>query len=197
MVGSINPLVKRGNGVGPLWAVWTFAVGALASSTVLGLAMTTVGHIIHPRVSPGSLLLLGASWAILGAADLRLFGMSTPSLLRQTSSHWVLTLGIIRGWFTWGIDLGLGFSTLRVTSGFWALACVAILMPSPWSVLSISLYGVGVTTGVLAATVWLHYSELLDVIVRRLLAYQGKLRIAFGTILSAAGVAMVGNAVVR
>jgi hypothetical protein len=34
--------------------------------------------------------------------------------------------------FLWGVDLGLGFTTIRVSSLYWIVALVAMVLASPW-----------------------------------------------------------------
>ena len=81
------------------------------------------------------------------------------SIPRQTCSAWHRRFGNRKAFFFWGIDLGLGFTTYRVTSLYWLLCSVAVLLLPLWSVpLVMAFYGFGLTVG-LAASIWTERSR--------------------------------------
>src|SRR6516225_7070849 len=61
-------------------------------------------------------------------ADAGVRGATPPSIPRQTCSLWFRRFGPLRAWFFWGLDLGLGVTTYRATSLYWAAMLTAILV---------------------------------------------------------------------
>ena len=69
----------------------------------------------------------------------------TPTIRRQTRPHWWRTHGPYRAALMWGFDLGLGFTTIRVASLYWAVLVAVLLFASPASgALVFAAYGLAI-----------------------------------------------------
>lgn len=125
-----------------------YSVGALVSAALVGTGLSVLGAAVRGEVDQGTrAALLAAAAAILGLSDLGIGGLRTPSLRRQTSPVWLRRYSEPKTYLFWGLDLGLGFSTIRVTSLFW-LAAVAIVLwvPLPVAPAVAALYGAALAT---------------------------------------------------
>ena len=107
-----------------------------------------------PRPSPAS-----GRWrsrsarlgCLLLLADLR---MRTPTLRRQTCSTWYRERGAGTAWALWGFDLGLGFSTIRLSSLYWLMVLfVAAFVPPVFAPLVLAFYGLGLGVALAGAVV--------------------------------------------
>jgi hypothetical protein len=91
----------------------------------------------------------------LSAADLRLLHLTTPSVPRQTAPYLPRLIGPISAWFVWGFDIALGFSTIRVTSLYWALVLILMTSPSVWSPVILFFYVLGFVLGLLSVLLYI------------------------------------------
>jgi hypothetical protein len=152
MIGVIGPLVQgkrelRGS-VGP---VALFALGAVAGAAATGALIGVLGAVAGGRVP---VLAVGVAGCVLLLADLGFLGLRTPTLRRQTCSTWYRERGARRTWAFWGFDLGLGFSTIRLSSLYWLMVLVVAAFVSPWlAPLVLAFYGLGLGTAFAAALV--------------------------------------------
>lgn len=153
MIGVIGPLVKgkrelRGS-VGP---VALFGAGAIAGAVFTGSVIGVLGAMLQPLAGERTLaLVVGGVGCALLLVDLRL---GTPSLQRQTCSTWYRDRGARRAWALWGFDLGLGFSTIRLSSLYWLTALFVAAFVSPWlAPLVLAFYGLGLTAAFAAAVI--------------------------------------------
>jgi len=148
MVGVIMPLVQAARRT-TSWKVLLlfYGLGAIASSALLGLALAWVGT--HVRVAASTAeIAISALGLILAASDARMGPLRTPSLRRQTRPAWYRTLGSQRAFLFWGLDLGTGFSTIRVGSLYWLLIpLVAFLVPASVAPLVTGAYGATLAAG--------------------------------------------------
>jgi hypothetical protein len=121
----------------------TYASGALTSSVAVGAAFGLLGQVtIAGQLPVGGIL--GTSGLCLAICDLNLFGAKTPSLRRQTCPVWWRRWGGPPAAALWGLDLGLGFSTIRITSAWWLVGLASILLATPWmGALTLGMYGLG------------------------------------------------------
>lgn len=113
-----------------LWSL--YALGALVSSMTLGSILGLIGSQVVPRQWQSQIIALTAVLGIgLACCDFGIGGARTLTLRRQTCPVWWRTLG--RHWavFLWGLDLGLGFTTIRVASLYWIVFLMVILFASP------------------------------------------------------------------
>lgn len=127
------PLVKVANKPGKwLGLVGLYSIGALASSAALGALLGLLGVWLLPgQWAFIALTIVGGIGILLALCDLGVGGTATPTLRRQTCPVWWRTLGQARAMFLWGIDLGLGFSTIRIASLYWIVVLVVFVLASP------------------------------------------------------------------
>ncbi len=133
-----------------------YAIGAILSSTLLGAVLGSLGSVL---ISPQWRLLALVSVALVGigmaACDFGIAGMRTPTLSRQTCPIWWRTFRRSLAAFLWGLDLGLGFTTIRVASLYWIVALMAVVLASPFTgALILSGYGLALTLN-LSVGIWL------------------------------------------
>lgn len=122
------------------------ALGGVALSTVAtgtGLAFQRIG--IHADVK---VAIVGTVAAVLGMAD---WSGHTPQWFRQVPQRFIHqlppgTLGVV-----WGLDLGLVFTTKKVTS-LWTIALLGLLVLRPTTLLVVIPLGSTVTA--LAIVLW-------------------------------------------
>lgn len=88
-------------------------------------------RILPHRWVPGATATAAVIGIALALCDLGVGGARTPTLRRQTQPLWWYTLGHVGAMFLWGLDLGLGFTTIRVASLYWAIALVVFTFASP------------------------------------------------------------------
>src|SRR5689334_4905487 len=146
MIGVIGPLVRgkrelRGS-VGP---VAVFALAAVAGAATTGTLIGVLGG-AGARVPA---IAVGVAGCVLLLADLVL---GTPTLRRQTCSTWYRERGHRRTWAMWGFDLGLGFSTIRLSSLYWLMVLfVAAFVAPVLAPLVLAFYGLGLGVAFAAA----------------------------------------------
>jgi hypothetical protein len=148
MLGVAMPLVQAAQ----RWRSWIFVAGAFAAGAVIGsfsigLITWGIGSQLQRHVPESSRYgLVGVVGLLLLAADTGIGRLRTPSLMRQTSPHFFQRLGPVKAFVLWGIDIGLGFSTIRVTSLYWfALAAAMLAAPPRLAPALLGMYGVGLS----------------------------------------------------
>lgn len=155
MIGVIKPLVKAADSGRALFlGLALFVLGTLVSAGLVGMVTGGIGSTVATVLpSHAATVVLGALAVTLGVADLRLFRLRTPGIRRQTASYLLRALGPL-GWLVWGLDLGLGFSTVRMTSLYWyALAGVLLGFGNIGGGLVVcAWYVAGLCAGVLSVT---------------------------------------------
>jgi|SRR5919109_985983 hypothetical protein len=152
MIGVIGPLVqgKRELG-GSVRSVTVFALGAVAGAATTGTLIGLLGAAGGRRVPA---LGVGLAGCLLLLADLGFLGLRTPTLRRQTCSTWYRERGAGFAWPMWGFDLGLGFSTIRLSSLYWLMALFVAAFVSPvLAPLVLAFYGLGLGVALAAAAV--------------------------------------------
>jgi hypothetical protein len=90
--------------------------------------------------------------ALLLAADLGLFGWRTPTWRRQTPKWFLYRYGERISALLWGLDAGLVFTTIRVTSVSWAALLLTFTGVLPWW--SGAVYAAGFVLPELAFNLW-------------------------------------------
>jgi hypothetical protein len=154
MVGVIGPLVQgkrelRGSGR----SIALFTVGAMAGAALTGVAIGVLAGAVRLAWDVPALA-VGAAGCVLLLADLGIFGLRTPTLLRQTCSTWYREGGRQSVWALWGFDLGLGFSTIRLSSLYWLMVLFVAAFVSPWlAPVVLACYGLGLGVAFGAALV--------------------------------------------
>ncbi|MBJ7596514.1 MAG: hypothetical protein JF922_00275 [Candidatus Dormibacteraeota bacterium] len=145
-------------------ALMFFGIGAISAAALGGLLISlahqAVGSVQNEPLTAFSLWVICGSLAL---ADLGLFGLNPPSIRRQTSPHFWRMFGLKTRWYLWGADLGLGFSTIRVTSLFWATIIItAVLLTPPWTLVPLFSYSIGTVVGVVTGTLIARVARFTD-----------------------------------
>src|SRR5262245_4896961 len=143
MIGVIGPLVKGKRELrGSVGSVALFGLGAIAGALITGSLIGVLGAVLQSLAGERPLaLLVGAAGCVLLLVDL---GRRTPTLRRQTCSTWYRDIGARKSWALWGFDLGLGFSTIRLSSLYWLTALFVAAFVSPFlAPVVLAFYGFG------------------------------------------------------
>jgi hypothetical protein len=146
MIGVIGPLVQGKRELrGSVPSVAIFAAGAILGTAITGIALGVLGSVVQDITEDRTLaIVVGAAGCALLLADVGLFGVRSPTLRRQTCSTWYRERGARTAWALWGFDLGLGFSTIRLSSLYWLTALVVAAFVSPLlAPLVLAFYGLG------------------------------------------------------
>lgn len=133
-------------------AMAAFAIGSGISSASLGMVVATISAVILPShfSHPGLIItwLLGVGLAVNDLVRPSRWGLG---IRRQTDPRWRRTLGLRWAAALWGLDLGLGFTTFRVTSISWLLLAIVAV---EHSMLAGAIVFVGYSIGQTAAILW-------------------------------------------
>jgi len=151
MIGVIGPLVKGKRELrGSVGSVALFGLGAILGALVTGSLIGVLGAGLQSVAGGRPLaLVVGGAGCLLLVVDV---GLRTPSLRRQTCSTWYRDIGARKSWALWGFDLGLGFSTIRLSSLYWLTALFVAAFVSPFlAPLVLAFYGLGLTAAFGAA----------------------------------------------
>jgi hypothetical protein len=144
MVGVIGPLVQgkrelRGSGR----SIALFTLGAMAGAALTGAVIGVLAGAVRLAWDV-PVFAVGVAGCLLLLADLGIFGLRTPTLLRQTCSTWYREEGKQSVWALWGFDLGLGFSTIRLSSLYWLMVLfVVAFVPPVLAPVVLACYGLG------------------------------------------------------
>ena len=153
MVGVIGPRVRGTRQVrGSVGTVTVFALCAMVGAAITGSLIGLLGGAAQALAGERALAVaVGAVGCLLLLADLR---MRTPTLRRQTCSTWYRERGAGTAWALWGFDLGLGFSTIRLSSLYWLMVLfVAAFVPPVFAPLVLAFYGLGLGVALAGAVV--------------------------------------------
>ena len=156
MVGVIGPLVEGKRQLrGPLALVALFGLGAVVGASITGVLVGLLGAGVQSLAGERALAIaVGAAGLLLLLADLGVLGLRTPTLRRQTGSTWYRELGPRTVWPFWGLDLGLGFSTIRLSSLYWFMVLFVAAFVSPFlAPLVLAFYGLGLCVALAAVVV--------------------------------------------
>jgi hypothetical protein len=148
MIGVIMPLVQAARRTTSwIFLLLLYGLGTVASSVLLGLALAWAGSRIRVAGGPAEITIAALGF-VLAASDARAGPLRTPSLRRQTCPTWYQAAGSQRAFLFWGLDLGTGFSTIRVGSLYWLLVpIVALLVPTTVAPLVTGAYGASLAVG--------------------------------------------------
>jgi hypothetical protein len=179
MVGVIGPRVRGTRQVrGSVVTVTVFALTAMVGAAITGSFVGLLGGAAQALAGERTLAVgVGAAGCLLLLADLR---MRTPTLRRQTCSTWYRERGAGTAWALWGFDLGLGFSTIRLSSLYWLMVLfVAAFVPPVFAPLVLAFYGLGLGVALAGAVVAQSSERLVRDIARLgLLHAAGRVRLA-------------------
>jgi hypothetical protein len=165
MIGVIGPLVQGKRQLrGSVRPVAVFALGALAGAAITGSLIGVLGAGAQALAGERVLAVtVGAAGCVLLLADLGILGLRTPTLRRQTCSTWYREHGARIAWPFWGFDLGLGFSTIRLSSLYWLMVLFVAAFVSPvLAPLVLAFYGLGLGVTFAAAVIAQAWSAPFD-----------------------------------
>lgn len=109
-----------------------YTTGSTISSLALGATLGSLGSILVPsNGSARAILIIALIGSFMSLCDFQVGGMRALTFGRQTCRWWWNTLGPSWAVLLWGIDLGLGFTTIRVASLYWVVALMVVIMSSP------------------------------------------------------------------
>lgn len=143
------PLVKEARSALPTLAAYTG--GSIAGGAVTGSLISLIAIELQPALSSAErAAVVGLAASVFLWTDLRARLFDTPSLRRQTCSTWYRRLGPTKTFLIWGFDLGLGFSTIRVSSLFWVVVVgVAVAVPPDAAPAVMAAYGLSLPISLL------------------------------------------------
>lgn len=145
MIGEITPLVQVAGRRTWLVAVLTHVGAAAVSGALLGLLLGAIGVTLRlGGPSLGGFVVVGAVLVLCAVRDAGLSRVALPSLQRQTP-RW------LRGQFApmwygmlWGGDLGQGWTTRILFTGYYGLVLWALIVGVPLTAtLVFGAYGFG------------------------------------------------------
>ncbi len=126
MVGVTSPLFRNGDIRGGRNLVIWYVVGTAVSATAIFAALKVASLGVSAALPSGLRYLVLAS-CVGTLLVLDVLGR-TPRLNRQTSQRLRTLPPSARG-FLWGIDIGLQFTTIKVTSLVWVLMLLSVADP--------------------------------------------------------------------
>jgi hypothetical protein len=122
--------------------VGLYGLGTVTSSAAVGVFLGWLGAGLPDLVRGFGWRPVLALTAALAVVDLRRRSYRAFGLRRQTNPRWRARFGPRLAALLWGLDLGLGFSTIRTTSLFWLVGFLVFLQESPLrGGLTLSVYG--------------------------------------------------------
>jgi hypothetical protein len=191
MLASINPLGERARNQHYPVTVATFIVGATFAGAFLGGALGLAGaRFAHERPALVVIALLALAGLLLDGGRL---GWRVPGPRRQVEENWLTTY---RGWAYgagFGVQLGLGFTTIVTASATWvAFACALLSGSLAGGLLVGTAYGLVRAMPVLM-TARTREPRALHALMRRVDAWEP--RLATATFAAQSGLALVAVAV--
>ena len=138
MLASIHPLGEQGRRQRWGITVTAYLVATVAAAALVGAGLGLVGSWLDPP--RGWVTAAFVVLAVLGVAlDLRLGGLSVPTIHRQVNEQW---LDRYRGWVygaSYGFQLGLGVVTVVSTFTVYLALAAALLVASVSGGLTVGL----------------------------------------------------------
>jgi hypothetical protein len=120
---------------------------------VLGLAVGWLGQGLG-EPTPTRLGVVAVVALVCGAADLRVFGLRTPTVRRQTQRLWWHRMRKPLAAFVWGVDLGMVVTSIRVSSLAWVALVLAFVSGDAWrGALVMVPYGIGLLVNLVVGTI--------------------------------------------
>lgn len=163
-----------------------YVAGALLSSAILGTILGILGSIfLSHQWELAALIGIAIIGIGLALCDLGIGGTKTPTLRRQTCPIWWRTFRRSQAAFLWGLDLGLGFTTIRIASLYWIIFLIVFVLASPLlGAVILSGYGLALVIN-LSTGIWLleHKDDYFRSANMRALQLSHRLQIGLGIIL--------------
>jgi hypothetical protein len=197
MIGMIEPLVQAARDPrDAVRSIAVYALGVLSTAALAGAGWALVA-LAAQRLTrpPAALLILAVACAALALADAGVRGATPPSIPRQTCSLWWRRFGPLRAWFYWGLDLGLGVTTYRATSLYWAAFLTAVLVIRPATAPLVALaYGLGLVANLSLGALALRWTGLFGQAGSPSVLFLRPARLASAGVLACWSLAMIGMA---
>jgi hypothetical protein len=195
MLGSITPLGERSRGRRWGVTVTAFAVAAVAAGAAAGVVLGAAGGLAGLDAGP-RLWLLGGVVAAAIVVDV-VPGLHVPGPRRQVNEEW---LHRYRGWVYgagFGVQLGLGVTTIVATAAVYATAAAAALTGSAAAGAVVGAAFGAARAGTLLAAGRVRDPRSLATLDRRLHAWARPARVAAlaaegGLVIAAAALALAG-----
>jgi hypothetical protein len=196
MIGVIGPLVRGKRQLrGSVRSVAVFGLGAVVGAAITGAVIGVVAAAAQGLAGDQvRAVTVGVAGCVLLLADLGFFGLRTPTLRRQTCSTWYRELGPGTAWPLWGFDLGLGFSTIRLSSLYWLTVLFVAAFVSPvFAPLVLAFYALGLAVAFAAAVVVQAWSSPSETVAPGLglLGAAGQIRLASVAFLGSFSVVLI------
>jgi hypothetical protein len=176
MLGSITPLGERSRGRRWGITVTAFALAAGAAGAALGAVLGAAGGLVGIS-APARMGLLGIAVAVAVVVDV-VPGLRAPGPRRQVNEAW---LHRYRGWAYgagFGLQLGLGVTTIVSTAAVYATGAAAFLAGSAAAGAAVgAAFGLARAATLLAAG-GVDEPRALSVLDRRLHAWERPARVA-------------------
>lgn len=153
MIGEITPLVQAAGRRTWSKAAIAHVAGAASSAAFLGLLLGSAGLLLGlDRSMPGTGVLIGATLLACSLRDAGVTRVRLPSLHRQTPRWFRAQFTPIWYGLLWGADLGQGWTTRILFTGYYGLVLWAVLSADPRAAaLVLGAYGLGRVLPVLVA----------------------------------------------
>ncbi len=193
MLASINPLGERGRNQHYPVTVAAFIATSTFAGALLGAALGLLGvRFAHERPALVVIALLALTGLLLDSGRV---GWRVPGPRRQVEEHWLTTY---RGWVYgagFGVQLGLGFTTIVTASATWvAFACALLSGSVPGGLLIGAVYGLVRALPVLL-TARTREPRALHALMRRVDAWEPRLTSATFAAQSCLAIAAVAVAI--
>lgn len=162
MVGQITPLVQEAGRRVWLSAAVGHVVGSTLSAGVLGLLLGVCSLVVGLNRWELPLNVIGGTlFLVCALRDAGVVRWALPSLERQTPPWCQCTFGPVWGAFVWGVDLGQGWTTHIMFTGYYGLVAWAFLAATPLqSGLIVGAFGLGRALPVLIIGLFAHQADL-------------------------------------
>ena len=190
MLGSITPLGERSRGRRWGVTVTAFALGAVAAGAAAGALLGAVGGLAGAHAGTRAWL-LGVAVAAAVAVD-AVPWLHPPGPRRQVNEEW---LHRYRGWVYgagFGLQLGLGVTTIVSTAAVYATAAAAALAGTATAGAAVGAAFGAARAATLLAAGRVHEPQGLAALDRRLRAWERPARL--GALVAEAGLVIVAAA---
>src|SRR5579883_1597760 len=133
MIGQITPLVQVAGKRAWFAAAAAHIIGAALSAALLGFCLGLAGLVLAlGRLGAVANLIAALVFFACALRDAALLKWWMPTLTRQTPKSARCVFGTTWSALVWGVDLGQGWSTRIVFSGYYALIVWALLTAQPF-----------------------------------------------------------------
>jgi cytochrome c biogenesis protein CcdA len=153
MIGQITPLVQVAGRRTWFIATLGHGIGMVMSAAILGFVLGTLGLALGVNSPSPMVTLLGGGVLVLCALrDVGVGRLRAPTLQRQTPRWFRDVFGPFWGSLAWGLDLGQGWTSHILFTGYYGLVAWAVLLGNPLEgALLLGAYGLGRVVPVLLA----------------------------------------------